>query len=36
MVDPDGNPLDRDVILGHTHDADGGHGHDHDHDHDDA
>ena len=41
MVDPDGNPLDRDVILGHTHDADGGHSHDdhsdddHDHDHDD-
>jgi trigger factor len=35
MVDPDGNPLDRDEILGHTHDADGGHDHaDHDHDHD--
>ena len=34
MVDPDGNALDRDVILGHTHDADGGHSHDHD-DHDD-
>jgi trigger factor len=35
MVDPAGNPLDRDEILGHTHDADGGHDHDHgDHDHD--
>jgi len=34
MVDPDGNPLDRDVILGHSHDEDGGHSHD-DHDHDD-
>ena len=34
MVDPEGNPLDRDVILGHTHDPDGGHSHDHDHDHD--
>ncbi len=33
MVDPAGQPLDRDVILGHTHDEDGGHGHDHDHDH---
>ncbi len=34
MVDPDGNPLDRDEILGHSHDADGGHDHDHaDHDH---
>ncbi len=28
MVDPDGNPLDRDVILGHAHDAEGGHPHD--------
>jgi trigger factor len=37
MVDPAGNPLDRDVILGHTHDADGGHDHDHpDHDHEEA
>jgi len=37
MVDAAGNPLDRDEILGHTHDADGGHDHDgHDHDHDDA
>ena len=38
MVDPEGNPLDRDVVLGHTHDADGNHlddEHDHDeHDHD--
>ena len=32
MVDPDGNPLDRDLILGHTHDADGDHVDDHDHD----
>ena len=39
MVDPDGNPLDRDLVLGHTHDDHGGHSHDHDdhddHDHDD-
>lgn len=35
MVDPDGNPLDRDEILGHAHDADGGHD-DHDHDHPDS
>ena len=34
FVDPDGNPLDRDLILGHSHDADGGHSHD-DHDHSD-
>lgn len=34
MVDPAGTPLDRDEILGHSHDADGGHSHD-DHDHDD-
>jgi trigger factor len=32
LVDPDGTPLDRDLILGHTHDEDGGHTHDHDHD----
>src|SRR6185436_8511774 len=32
MVDPAGNPLDRDEILGHTHDEDGGRAHDHDHD----
>lgn len=32
IVDPDGTPVDRDLILGHSHDADGGHGHDHDHD----
>jgi trigger factor len=31
LVDPDGNPLDRDLILGHSHDEDGGHSHDHDH-----
>ena len=32
IVDPDGAPIDRDLILGHSHDADGGHSHDHDHD----
>ena len=35
IVDLEGEPVDRDLILGHTHDEDGGHGHDHDHDHDD-
>ena len=30
MVDHDGNEIDRDLVLGHTHDD-----HDHDHDHDD-
>jgi trigger factor len=30
FVDPDGNPIDRDTLLGHSHDDD----HDHDHDHD--
>jgi trigger factor len=35
MVDAEGNTLDRDVVLGHTHDADGNHIDDHDHgDHD--
>ena len=35
MVDPEGNEIDRDLVLGHTHDDDG-HDHDHDdHDHDD-
>jgi trigger factor len=40
IVDLEGEPVDRDLILGHTHDEDGGHGHahdhadDHDHDHD--
>ncbi len=41
IVDPDGNPIDNDLILGHDHDHDDhdhdGHdhdGHDHDHDHD--
>ena len=38
IVDPDGAPIDRDLILGNSHDADGGHDdhddHDHDHDHD--
>ena len=28
LVDPDGNPLERDEVLGHTHDDDGGHDHD--------
>ena len=36
IVDLEGQPVDRDLILGHTHDEDGGHGHDHDHDHDHA
>jgi TrmH family RNA methyltransferase len=31
--DLEGEPVDRDLILGHTHDEDGGHGHVHDHDH---
>ena len=35
VVDPDGQPIDRDLVLGHSHDEHGGHGdHDHDHDHD--
>ncbi len=34
IVDLEGQPVDRDLILGHTHDEDGGHGHDHAHDHD--
>jgi trigger factor len=34
MVDRAGNPIDRDLVLGHTHDEHGGHVHDHDHDHD--
>jgi trigger factor len=32
MVDTDGAVIDRDLVLGHTHDDDD---HDHDHDHDD-
>ena len=36
FVDPDGNPLDRDVILGHRHDEHGDHLEDDDHDHDQA
>lgn len=32
IVDTAGNPVDRDLVLGHTHDD---HDHDHDHDHDD-
>ena len=36
MVDHEGQPIDRDLVLGHTHDEHGGHDHDHDeHDHDD-
>ena len=35
FVDADGATIDRDTLLGHTHDEDGGHSHDHDHDHDD-
>ncbi len=31
FVDPSGEVIDRDTLLGHTHDEDGGHG-DHDHD----
>ncbi len=35
MVDRQGRPIDRDLVLGHTHDEHGGHVHDdHDHDHD--
>ena len=34
MVDRLGQPIDRDLVLGHTHDEHGGHIHDHDHDHD--
>jgi trigger factor len=33
FVDPSGANIDRDTLLGHTHDEDGGHG-DHEHDHD--
>ena len=43
MVDREGKPIDRDLVLGHTHDEHGGHGHvheddgdHHDHDHDDV
>jgi trigger factor len=43
MVDREGKPIDRDLVLGHTHDEHGGHGHVHeddgdhdDHDHDDV
>ena len=32
MVDTTGAAIDRDLILGHTHDDDGGHDHDHDED----
>ena len=31
MVDREGHPIDRDLVLGHTHDEHGGHVHDHDH-----
>ena len=30
FVDPDGNPIDRDTLLGHSHDDDDEHDHDHD------
>ena len=30
FVDPDGGAIDRDTLLGHSHDDDGGHDHDHD------
>jgi len=33
IVDPDGNPIDNDLLLGHDHDHDD-HSHDHDHGHD--
>ncbi len=33
LVDPEGHPIDRDLVLGHTHDDDDDHDHDHDHDH---
>lgn len=36
FVDENGTELDRDLVLGHTHDEDGGHSHDHDHDHEGA
>ena len=29
FVDPDGNPIDRDTLLGHSHDDDDHDGHDH-------
>ncbi len=32
FVDENGASMDRDLVLGHTHDADGNHVHDHDHD----
>lgn len=31
MVDREGHPIDRDLVLGHTHDEHGGHVHDHEH-----
>lgn len=34
VVDPDGQPVERDLIIGHTHDGDDGHDQDHEHDHD--
>jgi trigger factor len=34
VVDPDGQPIDRELVIGHTHDDDHDHD-DHDHDHDD-
>jgi trigger factor len=32
MVDREGKPIDRDLVLGHTHDEHGGHGDEHEHD----
>ena len=34
MVDRQGHPIDRDLVLGHTHDEHGEHVHDHEHNHD--
>ena len=34
VVDPEGNPIDRDVVMGKTDDDHEHHDHDHDHDHD--
>src|SRR5688572_3188331 len=34
MVDREGKPIDRDLVLGHTHDEHGGHGDEDEHDHD--
>ncbi len=31
MVDPDGNPIDNDLVLGHSHEHDDDHDHEHEH-----